>query len=101
MDAEQVADQTRPKCQPAPACPRLRPRSVKIVARQIIRSGDELEQGIAEECRGIFGILPIDLVHVRLGRKLLQGPGQAFLICNLLTVSREQLLRFRFRDQTD
>ena len=75
MHAEHVADQTRPKCHPAPARPSLRLRSVRIVARQIICSSHELQQGIAEEGRGIFGILPIDLIHVRLGRKLLQGPG--------------------------
>ena len=55
MHPEQVADQTRPKCQPASACPSLRPRSIKIVARQIICSGHELQQGIAKECRGIAG----------------------------------------------
>lgn len=45
----------------------------KNVARQIICSGDELHQGIAKKCRGVGSVLaPIDLVHVRLGRKFTQ-----------------------------
>ena len=31
----------------------------------------------------------------------MKGPGQALLICNLLTVSRKKLLRFGFRDGTN
>ena len=101
MHPEHVTDKARSKCHPAPASPGLRFRSIKVVARQIIRSGHELQQGIAKECRCILGILPIDLVHVRLGRKFLQGPGQALLICNLLAVGRQKLLRFGFRDHTN
>ena len=57
--------------------------------------------GIAKERRSVFGVLPINLVHVRLGRKFTQSPGNALLICNLLAVGRQKLLRLGLGDRAD
>jgi hypothetical protein len=74
LHAENVADQARTECHPTAGRPSLRSRSIKIAAREIISTGNELQKRIAKERRRIVGKLPLDLVHVLLRRKFLQSP---------------------------
>ena len=71
---ENIVDQTGAKSHPAADRPRLRSRPVRIVACQVVGSGDKLHQGLAEEGRRVVGKLPINLLHIGLRRNFLDGP---------------------------